>query len=170
MGRYWRWLLSSLAQSQSNDILDVWRCIWRISTYTYHKAQHKIYHEPNLRRSWGKCMRVFLCLHLNRGRVLTPISRHNFPPTLWGVGKISLPISRREIHEYWVRFTAWGMTQGALHIHYEFSPSEIQYYGRAGLKEWLVQGTSKFVAGQFRKVFKNSTTNELIHQLNCTIN
>jgi hypothetical protein len=51
-----------------------------------------------------------LMLHLNSGRVLTPISRHNFPPTIWGVGKIFLPIFRREIHEYFTRiFRTWDL-------------------------------------------------------------
>jgi len=46
-----------------------------------------------------------LCLLLNRGRVLTPISRHNFPPILRGVGIISVPISRSEIDGYRVPST-----------------------------------------------------------------
>jgi hypothetical protein len=44
-----------------------------------------------------------LMLHVNSGRVLTPKNRHNFPPILGGVGEISLPIFRREIHEYFMR-------------------------------------------------------------------
>jgi len=32
--------------------------------------------------AYTSIMGGFLCLHLNNGRVLTLISRHNFPPTL----------------------------------------------------------------------------------------
>jgi hypothetical protein len=73
--------------------------------FTYHKVRGKIYQEPNPCKptihvcEWEGSYAYFslvgglLCLLLNRGRVLTPISRHNFPPILRGVGIISVPIS-----------------------------------------------------------------------------
>jgi hypothetical protein len=80
------------------------------------KAWGTIYHEPKLCTSWGLWMGRFLCLLLNSGRVLTPIiSRHNNFPHTWGVGLISLPISKREIHGY----------KGALNVHYRFSPNAL---------------------------------------------
>jgi hypothetical protein len=47
---------------------------------TYHKAQGKTYYERNLGTSGRVGVRAILCVLLNGGRVLTPMSRHNFPP------------------------------------------------------------------------------------------
>jgi hypothetical protein len=50
--------------------------------FTYHKAQDEIYYEPNLCRSEAYESEGSYAYSSNSGRVLTPTSRHKFPPIL----------------------------------------------------------------------------------------
>jgi hypothetical protein len=72
-------------------------------SFTYHKAQSKIYPEPNLCKSWGLWMGGFLHL-FNNGKVFTFINRHHFLPPLKSKHNIP-PIFKTEIQGYTVPST-----------------------------------------------------------------
>jgi hypothetical protein len=73
--------LRGLAQSDNESSPAFWECPSPM-VFTYHKAQGKIYYEANLHTSGRVGVGGILCVLLNGGRVLTPMSRHNFPPTI----------------------------------------------------------------------------------------
>jgi len=73
--------VSGLAQGDKESRPTLWECP-SPTVFTYHKAQGKIYYEPNLRALGRVGVGGILCLLLNAGRLLTPMSRHNLPPTI----------------------------------------------------------------------------------------
>jgi hypothetical protein len=71
--------LRGLARDDDESRPAFWECPSPI-VFTYHKAQGKIYYEPNLCTSGRVGGGGIFCVLLNGGRVLTPMSRHNFAP------------------------------------------------------------------------------------------
>jgi hypothetical protein len=74
--------LRGLERGDNEYSTTFWECPSPM-VFTYHKAaQGKIYYEPNLPTSGRVGVGGILCVLLNGGRLLTPMSRHNFPPTI----------------------------------------------------------------------------------------